>query len=88
MQFKPTAKNVVIKLKAPETTTKSGIILQQEMSNKNITIGEILDKGPDANQAIIGDTAYVSKFAIGDVAPKEGDLIIVDESDILLMVGK
>ena len=93
MNLKPLADRVIIKMVEAEETTKSGIILAGTAKEKP-EMAEVLAVGPGGNvdgkeitmQVTVGQKVIYSKYAGTEVKIDGEELIIVRQSDILVIV--
>ena len=93
MKLTPLADRVVLKMVAPEETTKSGIILTNAAKEKP-QMAEVLAVGPGGNvdgkeitmHVEVGQKVIYSKYAGTEVKIDGEELIIVRQSDILAIV--
>jgi chaperonin GroES len=95
MELKPLADRVVIKPKAREETTKSGIVLPDTAKEKPMegTVvatgpGRVLEDGTRVPLDVkVGDSVLYAKYAGTEYRIDEEDHLILKESDILAVVG-
>lgn len=93
MKLKPLADRVVLRQKAAEEKTKSGIILTASAQEKP-EVYEIVEVGPggmvEGNEVVMtvqkGDTVLVGKYSGTKVKIDDEELTIVKQSDILAIV--
>jgi chaperonin GroES len=93
MKLKPLADRVVLRQKAAEEKTKSGIILAASAQEKP-EVYEIVEVGPggmvEGNEVIMtvmkGQTVLVGKYTGTKVKIDDEELTIVKQSDILAIV--
>lgn len=91
--LKPLADRVVIKRKAVEETTKSGIILAGKAQEKP-QVAEVIAVGPGEEvdgkklpmHVKVGDNVIISQYAGTEVKYEGEEYMIVKESDILAIV--
>lgn len=95
MQLKPLADRVVVKPKAREETTKSGIVLPdtaKEKPQEGTVIatgpGRILEDGTRVPLNVkVGDSVLYAKYAGTEFRLDDEEHLILKESDILAIVG-
>jgi chaperonin GroES len=95
MDLKPLADRVLVKPKAREETTKSGIVLPDTAKEKpqEGTIvaagpGRVLDDGTRVPLDVkVGDSVLYAKYAGTEYKIENEDHLILKESDILAIVG-
>jgi len=95
MELKPLADRVVIKPKAREETTKSGIVLPdtaKEKPQEGTVVaagpGRVLEDGTRVPLDVkVGDSVLYAKYAGTEYRIDEEDHLILKESDILAIVG-
>ncbi|MDO5557816.1 MAG: co-chaperone GroES [Clostridia bacterium] len=88
--LKPLQDRVIVKMIENEEITKSGIILSGATKEKS-QIAEVLEVGPggyvhgEKVEMCVkkGDKVIVNKYAGTEVKLDEGDVVIVNQSDIL-----
>ena len=93
MKLKPLADRVVLRQKAAEEKTKSGIILTAAAQEKP-EVYEIVEVGPggmvEGNEVVMtvkkGETVLVGKYTGTKVKIDDEELTIVKQSDILAIV--
>ena len=93
MKLTPLADRVVLKMVAPEETTKSGLILTGNAKEKP-QVAEVLAVGPggmvDGKEIVmtvkVGDKVLTSKYSGTEVKCDGQEYIIVKQSDILAIV--
>jgi len=93
MKLVPLADRVVLKHKAAEETTKSGIILTTDSQEKPQQ-AEVIAVGPGAVvdgktvpiSVKVGDTVVYTKYAGTTVKLEDEEYVIVKESDVLAVV--
>ena len=93
MKLTPLADRVVLKMVAPEETTKSGIILTAAAKEKP-EIAEVVAVGPggmvDGKEIVmtvqVGDKVITSKYSGTQVKIDGEELTIVRQGDILAIV--
>lgn len=93
-KLKPLADRVVIRPKAKDEVTKSGIVLPDTAKEKPQE-GEVLAVGPgrmlDNGQRVapevkVGQTVLFAKYAGTEIKQDGEDVLVVRESDILAIV--
>lgn len=95
MQLKPLADRVVVKPKAREETTKSGIVLPDTAKEKPqegtvvaIGPGRVLEDGTRVPLNVkVGDSVLYAKYAGTEFRLDDEEHLILKESDILAIVG-
>ncbi|MBI2755606.1 MAG: co-chaperone GroES [Chloroflexi bacterium] len=93
--LKPLGDRVVVKPKAKEDITKSGIVLPDTASEKPqegtvlaVGPGRIMDNGKRVDLEVkTGDTVLFAKYAGTEVKIDGDELLVVRESDLLAIVG-
>ena len=93
MKLTPLADRVVLKMVAPEETTKSGIILTGSAKEKP-EVAEVIAVGPgglvDGKEIVmtvkVGDKVICSKYAGTAVKFDNAEVTIVRQADILAVV--
>lgn len=96
MKIRPLGGRVLVKRKEAEEKTASGLYLPegakekpQEASVIAVGDGKLLDNGQRAEfQVKKGDTVLLSKWGGTEVTLDDEELLILEESDILAVVGK
>lgn len=91
--LKPLHDHVVLEVIKQETTTKSGIVLQQEDTDQ-IPMGTVLAVGPgrytngtlEPLSVSVGDKVLYKKYATQEITLEGNDFLIVKESDIYAVV--
>lgn len=81
MQLKPLQDRVVAKKEAPQTTTKSGILLGEAKEAPSYAVVESV--GPDVKNVKKGDRIVYKQYSTTDVKLDDVDYIIVKEEDVL-----
>ena len=92
--LKPLGDRVVVKAKAKEDTTKSGIVLPDTASEKPqegdvlaVGPGRVLDNGKRVEMEVKqGDTVLFAKYAGTEVKLDGEDYLVIRESDLLAIV--
>ena len=95
MKIKPLADKVLIKRLEAESTTKGGIVLPEaakEKPRKGTIValgdGKVLDSGKRTEfQVKVGDIVLFSSYGGTEVKVDGDEVLIMDESDILAIVG-
>ena len=97
MNFQPLGDRIIIKPLEPETKSKGGIVLPDNVKEKPqegkvvaVGKGKVLDNGtvqkPEVKE---GDTVLYGKYSGTEVTTKDGEeYLIVREEDILAIVKK
>lgn len=91
--IKPLADRVLIKIKEPEETTKSGIILTSAEKEKT-QVAEVIAIGPGGNvegnniEMIVKekDKVIVSKYSGTEIKYEDEEYLIVKQSDLLAII--
>ncbi|MFW6298099.1 MAG: co-chaperone GroES [Bacillota bacterium] len=87
--LKPLHNNVVLEKKAPESKTKSGIILTSDDQEKPKT-AKVVAVGPGKDDKPMslseGDIVVYRSYATTDVELDGNEYLIIEESDILAKV--
>ena len=89
--LKPLGDRVIVKPKAKEETTKSGIVLPDTASEKpqegsvlSVGPGRVLDNGKRVEMEVkSGDTVLFAKYAGTEFKYDDEDYLILSEKDIL-----
>jgi len=96
MKIKPLADRIVVKRLAAEAKTKGGIVLpdsakEKPKAGKVLSVGEgrILDNGSRGAMSVKkGDQVLFTSYAGTEISVDGEDVLIMNESDILAVVGK
>jgi len=84
MNFKPLGDRVLVKIKEPETTTASGIIIPDNASKEKPNEAEVIAIGADVTHVAVGEKVIFSKFArTADVTVDGTNYLIMEVSEIL-----
>jgi len=83
MQITPLGQRVVVKPKAEETTTASGLILAKSTNEKPMS-GEIVAAGADCKFVKAGDVVIYKKYTPTEFTLDNGDEVYLLEEDDLL----
>lgn len=84
MNFQPLGDRVLIKLKEPETTTASGIIIPDNASKEKPNQAEVVAIGPEVEHVAVGDKILFAKFARSSEVTINGvDYLVMEVSEIL-----
>lgn len=81
----PIKDRLVIKPDSAIQSTKSGIVMPQNVDKAKFT-GKVLAAGPDVLEVKEGDEVIYSRYAgvdVDDAEMDDGDLLIVREPDVL-----
>ncbi len=81
MQLKPLQDRVVALKEAPQTTTKSGILLGEAKEAPSYAVIESV--GPDVKTVKKGDKIVYKQYSTTEVKLDDKEYIIVKEEDIL-----
>lgn len=92
--LKPLGDRVVVKPKAKEETTKSGLVLPDTASEKpqegqvlSVGPGRVLENGKRVEMEVkAGDTVLFAKYAGTEVKLDGEDYLVIRESDLLAIV--
>lgn len=92
--LKPLGDRVVVKPKAKEETTRSGIVLPDTASEKpqqgevlSVGPGRVLDNGKRVDLDVkAGDTVLFAKYAGTEFKLEDEEYLILRESDLLAVV--
>jgi chaperonin GroES len=93
--LKPLGDRVVVKPKARDEATKSGIVLP-DTATERPQQGEVLSVGPgrylDSGKRVeldlkVGDTVLFAKYSGTEFKHEDDDLLILTERDILAVIG-
>jgi len=95
MKIRPLEDKVLIKRLEAESTTKGGIVLPDSAQEKprrgkivSLGDGKLLDSGERAEfQVKVGDTVLFSPYGGTEIVVDGDELLIMDESDILAILG-
>lgn len=95
MKIKPLADKVVIKRLEAESKTKGGIVLPDTAKEKprrgkivSLGDGKLLKDGTRSKfQVKIGDTVLFTSYGGTEIKVDGEELLIMDESDILAVIG-
>ena len=93
--LKPLGDRVVVKPKAKEEVTRSGIVLPDTASEKpqegtvlSVGPGRLLDNGKRVDMEVKeGDSVLFAKYAGTEVKIEGEELLVVRESDLLAVVN-
>ena len=93
--LKPLGDRVVVKPKAKEETTRSGIVLPDTASEKpqegdvlSVGPGRVLDNGKRVEMEVkAGDRVLFAKYAGTEVKLDGEEYLVIRESDLLAIVG-
>lgn len=90
MKIKPLGSRVVIKKMEAVETTKSGIVLPGQ-AKEQPQVAEVLAVGPGTKEVVmeveVGNHVIFSKYSGTEVKHEGQEFIIVDQKDILAIVG-
>ena len=88
MNFQPLGDRVLVKIKEPETTTASGIIIPDNASKEKPNQAEVIAIGPDVEHVSVGDSVMFAKFArSSDVTIDGVDYLVMEVSGILGVIS-
>ncbi len=95
IQAKPLGDRVIVKPKAKEEVTKSGIVLPETTSERPqegtvvaVGPGKVLEDGKTLPLEVkIGDSVLYAKYAGTEMKLDGEDYLILRESDVLAIVG-
>ena len=96
MKIKPLSDRIVVKRLAAETKTAGGIVLpdsakEKPKAGKVISVGEgrLLDSGVRGKMSIKkGDEVLFTSYAGTEISFNGEEVLIMNESDVLAVVGK
>ena len=96
MKIKPLADKVLVERLQAEDTTKGGIVLPDSAKEKprrgkvlSVGDGKLLDSGERAEfQVKVGDTVLFTSYGGTEIKADGQELLVMDESDILAVLGK
>ena len=96
MKIKPLGDRIVVKRLAAETKTAGGIVLpdsakEKPKAGKVISVGEgrLLESGERGKMSIKkGDQVLFTSYAGTEISHDGEDVLIMNESDVLAVVGK
>jgi chaperonin GroES len=84
MNFQPLGERVLVKVKEPETTTASGIIIPDNASKDKPNEAEVTAIGPEVKHVEVGNKVMFSKFARSAEVTIDGvDYLVMEVSEIL-----
>jgi chaperonin GroES len=84
MNFQPLGDRVLVKIKEPETTTASGIIIPDNASKEKPNEAEVMAIGSDVEHVAVGDKILFAKYArTADVTIDGTDYLVMEVSEIL-----
>jgi len=84
MNFQPLGDRVLVKIKEPETTTASGIIIPDNASKEKPNEAEVMAIGADVEHVAVGDKVLFAKYArTADVTIDGADYLVMEVSEIL-----
>jgi chaperonin GroES len=87
MNFKPLGDRVLVKVKEPETTTASGIILPDNASKEKPTQAEVLAIGDFVKNIEIGNTVVYGRYAGTELSLDGDDYLVLEGKDILGVIS-
>ena len=96
LNIKPLGDRVVVKAIAVDEVSKAGIILPETMNKEKSEQGEVMVVGPGkvlengsraAMSVMVGNKVLFKKYGPDEVKVDGVDYLIVDESDILAIIG-
>ena len=88
MNFQPLGDRVLVKIKEPETTTASGIIIPDNASKEEPSEAEVMAIGADVEHVAVGDKVMFAKYARTAAVIIEGQEYLVMEISEILGVMK
>ena len=95
-QLKPTEDHIIVKADEQETQTKSGLYIPSTASKERPQMGEVVAVGPGkmndegkrlAMEVKVGDKILFSKYGPSEVKIDGEELLILNASDVLAIVG-
>jgi chaperonin GroES len=94
ISLKPLADRVVVKVKAKNEVTSSGIVLPDTASEKpqegsvlSVGAGRVLDNGKRVDMEVkAGDAVLFAKYAGAEVKLDGEDFLVIRETDLLAIV--
>ena len=95
MNLKPLNDHLLVKIIAPETTTKSGIVLPENVKNDQPEKGEVVAVGDGkllnsgervALTVKVGAVVLFKKYAAEEIKIETEKYFLVSESDVLAIV--
>lgn len=95
-QLKPTEDHIIVKAEVSETQTKSGLYIPATASKERPQMGEVVAVGPgkmtDEGKRLmmevkVGDKILFSKYGPSEVKIDGEELLILNQSDVLAIVG-
>ena len=93
--LKPLGDRVIVKPKAKEEMTKSGLVLPDTASEKpqegsvlSVGPGRVLDNGKRVEMEVkSGDSVLFAKYAGTEFKVEDGEYLVISEKDILAVVA-
>ena len=79
----PLFARVVVRPKAAEEKTASGIVLPDTMNKEKPGEGEVIAVGPDCKAVKKGDTVVFKKYSPTEIKIEGEELFLIDEEDVL-----
>ena len=84
MNFQPLGDRVLVKIKEPETTTASGIIIPDNASKEKPNEAEVMAIGADVQHVAVGDKIMFAKYArTAAVTIEAEEYLVMEVSEIL-----
>jgi len=84
MNFQPLGERVLVKIKEPETTTASGIIIPDNASKEKPNEAEVVAIGEKIENIEVGNKVLFAKYArTSDVTIDGSDYLVVELNDLL-----
>lgn len=84
MNFQPLGDRVLVKIKEPETTTASGIIIPDNASKEKPNEAEVMAIGNDVEHVAVGDKVLFAKYArTAEVTIDGTEYLVMEVSEIL-----
>jgi len=86
MNIKPIADSVIVRQVEEEAVSPHGIILHLDNS-ENTGKGVVVAAGPDATEVTEGDVVMFGKYAGSTVNIDGETLLVIQEKDVMAIVG-
>ncbi len=83
MNFKPLGERVLVKIKEPETTTASGIIIPDNASQEKQTEATVVAVSEDVKNININDIVLYGKYAGTELVIDNTEYLVLEVKDIL-----
>jgi chaperonin GroES len=83
MNFKPLGERVLVKVKEPETTTASGIIIPDNASQEKQTQATVVAVSDEVSSITANDTVVYGKYAGTEIIIDNVEYLVLEVKDIL-----